>query len=766
MNIIMLTIIAISSLKVSAQNDSSKVYGCVSNEQGERLPYVSIIIKTANHTFTTATDEQGLYNITLQTNADSASITFRLMGYDMKTMHTALNEKTMCDAVLGTSPGVLLDNITVGGRSLTMHDDHVTIIPTKRQQNGANSGIGLLSNIMIPQLDVNRITGEVKSDDGTGVTLYIDGRKADKNEVEALRPKDILKIEFYDRPNNKFPNEYMNKVVNYVMRQYEYGGFIDIRTDTRWLYQGGDYKAQTSIDHKNMNYTIAAGTGFAKDKKAYSSGEETYMLQPAFMKKTVPADGMTKQNSRYALLRSAYHTDSVSLYIQAGMTSNNTPVLRHNILTDYIPSVYLPAMASNISSSKSLKPNLEIYFSKEKNNNSIDATIRYDYTRNSYHRTYTEGTNTALPITSDTHENTHEVLIQANYNRTLRHNNSVGVGILGFFNKSNTDYDGTIAVVQDIEAGGLQILPSYSQTFAGKLNLFIQAGVYAERYRVNDNKAMTKLLPRPMIAVNYRVNNRSNISMFGAIGTNEPQMELYNETEQQVNGYELMRGNPELDIVKMYFGNIRYNLYLNRFNLSVFASYNGFTDMTKELYFPENNIMVHTYVTDGTYNNISTGLNAAAYFVGKKLQLKYTLSHDAQIVTGMYSARLHYINNKISATYLTDKLSVAAYFTPKQKSLDMFPIATKEERDDYGMTVSYGDKGWFAEIGCRRIFNKSAFCTTNINYGNYSAYMRNYSNDYGRLVYLKLSYNFDFGRKTAHETIEVDTSVKSAVMKP
>ena len=63
--------------------------------------------------------------------------------------------------------------------------------------------------------------------------IYIDNRKADAKEADRLRPKDMVRVEYYDRPSASFPGE--ATVLNFITRKYDRGGYVDARTAT-YLY--------------------------------------------------------------------------------------------------------------------------------------------------------------------------------------------------------------------------------------------------------------------------------------------------------------------------------------------------------------------------------------------------------------------------------------------------------------------------------------------------------------------------------------------------
>lgn len=534
---------------------------------------------------------------------------------------------------------VVLKGVTVEGRSQIVKDDNVTYIPTKRQVDGANSGVTLLYNMMIPKLDVNRITGEVKSKDNSTVSFYIDGRKTDKAEVDGLRPKDIAKVEYYDRPSDKFPDESTNKVVNYVKREYDYGGYVDLQTDTRFLYSTGSYKAQASFDHKKMNYTIVAGTKLSKDTEVGDESTENYALSDGFMKNTIPSDKLLKDRTYYGQFRSTYKSGATRIFFQAGLNWNEIPDNRATSTVSYTPGLYPQSTSLETQSSRNISPNIKAYYYTKSGSSTMWGSLSYTYGKNKYNRSYVEGSDD--PILSDTHERTHYIDARLSYNQNLKHNNSFGVFVWGMYNKSNTEYRASTSPNQKIESFGFQLLPSYSQTIAKKLSIYLQPGFYIDKYKLNESKSITKILPRPIISLNYNINETSNLSLFTAIGTNEPAMSIYNATEQQVNQYEVMRGNPDLSIIKIYMGNLSYNLTLKNFSMSVYANYNGYSDITTAKYNVENGMMVHTYMTDGEFHDFMFGISPSVFLFNKSLQLKGGVKYSHQIIKNLYSTNNH-----------------------------------------------------------------------------------------------------------------------------
>lgn len=96
-----------------------------------------------------------------------------------------------------------LQEIVVKAPHFTIEDDHIMCIPSTQQRKHAHTGYDVLNSMMIPGVMVDRQKREVTSPFGM-VSLYINGRLADAQEIQTLRAKDIQKVEYYDLPTGKF----------------------------------------------------------------------------------------------------------------------------------------------------------------------------------------------------------------------------------------------------------------------------------------------------------------------------------------------------------------------------------------------------------------------------------------------------------------------------------------------------------------------------------------------------------------------------------
>jgi len=162
------------------------------------------------------------------------------------------------------------DEVIAKSSYLTWENNHILAIPTKEQRKHAVTGYDLLSNLMIPEMSVERSTGNVTTPAGV-LTLYIDGREVNFREVQSLRPKDISHVECFEAPTGKYAkNAY---AINIVMKPLAGGGYtqLDASQSIGYLYGDNNLISKYVIGTKSMN--LWAGCSFENPKTSMNENE-------------------------------------------------------------------------------------------------------------------------------------------------------------------------------------------------------------------------------------------------------------------------------------------------------------------------------------------------------------------------------------------------------------------------------------------------------------------------------------------------------------
>lgn len=744
----------------SAQSKTLKVSGTVKDAQDKGLVGVNIIVKSSEGTFGGVSGRNGEYEVSFIA-ADTVAVSYSYVGFQTYTFSVIANGNIKRDVIL-TDKSLTLGEVEVTASNINMKGDHVTYMPTKKQVNGANNGVMLLFNMMIPQLKVSPMENSVATSDQTSLGIFIDERQADANELARLRPKDIARVEYYEMPTGVFARSGIDRALNIVTKKYTSGGYVDVRTNTQVTYLQGNYSVQASLDKGNV--LVMAGSNVAKNDNTGSTTKNDYMFDTPFTKYMYYDFNETKNLSDYGLLRATVRGKRSYFLAQAMLAWNETPDNTAIRSVSYSDNFYPAAKSFTSSYSNGLTPSLllshQIRFNKK---DMLNWNLSYSYSRNKNRSRYEEGD--FAPIINNAKDRYHSLVAALNYLHAFGNGGQLNFELANFLNNSNSVYSGTSPSQQEMLTNEFLLISSYTHRFGKKFSLMLRFGIDVNTYKVNGMETVTKLYTRPGLNANYKIDGTSSLTLTAYAGSFTPSLSLMNEAEQRVSEYEIKRGNPNLLAGKPITSVLSYSKYWNKFSLAAYAMYNGTIDNYVNLFTIEGSNMVNTHINGGNFHSYVVGVNGVLRLLSNSLQLRLspTFSHNA--LTGTYRNKHNRFFIYSEVYYSTGAFSFSGYYTSPQTILVSSPVYSKS-KCDYGMTASWSHRGLFVQVGCSNIFNgKRDYSKNYFNYGAYNTFVKAFSRSLGAQVYLNLSYNFDFGRKVKRQDVKVNTSSNSGILK-
>lgn len=195
---------------------------------------------------------------------------------------------------------VSLEEVTIVADNVSRIGNHLVIYPNVQQKKSANSGYGVLKRLMIPGMIVDTQSNKAEAM-GMPVSFYINGQPADEKDVRMLRPKDIAKIEYHDNPTGKYAKDQI--VVNFILKEYKAGGYVQLDGLQTIGYTHGDYNLATILNRKHTTYSVFAGANYFDVGNNRTGMAEHYVLPGQTVDRTSGSGEAYSRHSEYVQFR-------------------------------------------------------------------------------------------------------------------------------------------------------------------------------------------------------------------------------------------------------------------------------------------------------------------------------------------------------------------------------------------------------------------------------------------------------------------------------
>lgn len=204
---------------------------------------------------------------------------------------------------------VELKGVTVKTENARIEPDRLVFIPGKREKNASHGGADLLLAMGLPTIRVNPADKSITTNVGEAVSTFIDYMPADKNQLVGMRTQDVKRVEVYENPQDPRFNG-ARYVVNFIMVQYEYGGYTKFDVWQNLPDPSGDYSVNSKMTYKKMTYDLSVGSHYEKDEHSSSIGQSDYKFPDYDISWYFESDERRYTcNSEFATLRAIYSDD-------------------------------------------------------------------------------------------------------------------------------------------------------------------------------------------------------------------------------------------------------------------------------------------------------------------------------------------------------------------------------------------------------------------------------------------------------------------------
>lgn len=718
-------------------------------DAGDSQPveFANIVLQTLDSAFIAGTNsnEKGAFRLEKIKPGDYRLVVSYL-GYETTYVSILGIAKSIdLGKVLLQPSSVALEEVTIKASAVRSYSDRRIAFPTDQQKQNATNGINLLSTMMLPRLQVNPLTNEVKADEGD-IQFCINGIKVEALDVQALSPKEIIRVEYHDNPGVRYGN--VAAVLDYIVKREMTGGSVNMNLSNSPVTVFGDDQVAIRLNHKKSEFGLQYSTRY-RNFNARKEALETYNF----------GDGMNMQrvlNGIPTYIMETTHNTSLNYSLVEADKYYFNATLRYSFTKERKKSHSLlyekrtPEQITDVRSggeSRSHLPSLDLYYMHTlKNKQTLTANIVGTYINTDANQNYTE-------------KEEEEVLSDVLSNVLGKKYSLIGEGIY----EKNWDFGRLSSGVKHSQAwtdntyagtvgGNTRMKQSETYLFAefsGKvkrLNYMGGVGVARSWFKQEGEDSYRYYSFRPKVSLQYNMTDNTFIRLGGSVGNTSPALSELSAIEQIIDTLQIRRGNPYLTPYMNYNTYLNYEYRKGLFTGGVNLYYWYSPDMIMEETLFENNKFIRTYANQNSWQKVSGDLNVRFGPIKNILMFNITGGVNHFISDGR-TYRHTYTNLYYTA-------SVMAMY---KKFMGMFQIGSP--RNNFvGETMHGGEnihlfmlrynQGKFtAGAGIMLPFS-SLYKREDENRNRYAPYkMESFSTSASRMLLLTFSWNFEFGRK-------------------
>lgn len=649
-----------------------------------------------------------------------------------------------------------------------------TYTPTTRQKTSAQNAIDLLRQLAIPQININLIDNAVTTPSGQNVAVYINYIPASAEEIEGLLTSDVRRVEYLDFPTDpRFQgNEH---VVNFIMQQYEYGGYTKALINENFLV--GKLSSRASIyskfAYKRMTYDLYAGASNHDIKHTGASIIGDYILENTdgepyhITRNEIFNNSHYKYNQYPVTFRAIYDSDNVQIANTVGFNFDQSPAAETSGCLSYKPAKTEEYSYNRCEpyTSRYLVWSGNYYFILPRNFHlSVSPGINYGHTNNTY-LYQTSGTDV---IVNESKENVWQFRGSATLYKKFTDRQN------GFFRawygsiSNDVSYFGSSPYDNDF-------LDTYAGAALGynisnnKWNISTDVALQWEKNKIND-QSVSEIYPLLNVSAGFSPSQKHSLRAYFHFGANYPGASEKTPNTLQQNELMYYTGNPELGLSRQVTFNLSYNwMPSNKFSVLAFAQYFGEYNLYVPVYKPYNNGMalLRKFETDGDYNRTQIGMSFNYKLLNGNLQFAASPSISFYRMTGLFDIERNPFSCNVSATYYLGNFYFQTSYQTGSLTVQGNHGVIYKDRDFYQIIAGWSWANWNIRVSAMNLFRNDWLCATNtLSTPLYSETRFANGNNFHRRLNLSIIYTFGYGKKVQRgNEVGVQSGASSAIMK-
>ena len=656
----------------------------------------------------------------------------------------------------------LLKGVTVEAARVVEKVDRQIIFPTKEQVKTASNGYDLLDNLSLPTIIVNRAERKVLSLKGGDVQIRINDVKASMQDVLALQPDEVTKVEFINVPGLKYGDSNLDAVINYQVRR-RYAGYVSGVSTMQGTKAGfnnsdGYFKYNVKKSEFSLNYSFSYRS--VEERSYESLGTYHLPTGETLHRNYLGYDSpFLYTTNNVQLGYNLSEPDKYTLNVRLNFYNHNSPVRGMNQL--YQESGKANQYLQNNRKMLEQIPSLDIYYSLNMPHdqnlalNLVGTYIGTDYQYRMREYTFNKSPDESVknaPLTDYSYDATgrkRSLIGEGTYSKNWK---QMALSVGGQYNISHTDniYVGSSNADTELKYSNLYL---FTQLQGQQKWFSYQVGVGATRSSIHQGEnGYSKWLFRPQVTLQAKASDRLSFKWSSKITSDIPSLSDLSELRQYSNSFEARDGNSGLKPFTGYNNTLSASWNIPLMSVYLEGNWTYYDKPIATSILPEKRedgsyLFVSKPKNQKSHNYKHLLLTPEVHLIKDHLDLNLMCEYQNVKTKGLdYSHEFNYFSYGAEIRYMTGNWNIGYGAYKVEKSF--WGEKTNGGEPTSNLAVTYSYKNWqfgvlglfvFYPHGCvykDELFNKYVQQKNKVRLA-----------DQGNMLVFTASFNFSHGRR-------------------
>ncbi len=468
-----------------------------------------------------------------------------------------------------SNSSVELNEVSISATGIIAGVDKYTVYPRETLLKNSASSLNVLASLSLPGLVVNPAM-RTASIDGKSIIYQINGIPKSLNQILALNPEQISRIEYSDNPSMRYQNDNAGGVINLILKEKPSGGDLYQYTLAGLTCGIVNNSTQVSYNYKDSEFTIGYDLELRDYRHNDVEREERFMAQSPTLSKVYDTNaGKMSYNTNDIILTYAYvpHQETMFLATASWNFGSNKWLTRNKNL-DFSDGLLTSSSDNNrnIKGSNSI-PSLDLYLRqelKDKSTLEVNGVLTHLKTTSDWNQDFSYSSGIYERYINNVDNKKTSVIGEVSWLKPIK-SVSLRLGVKNRYSTSHNQY--TTATDDDrteLESEDLYLYSELSgQT--GKLGYTVGYGL---RYFRVDNGSLCKDYFCNLAKVRLKLGSFGGFSANASLnfGPQLPSLGSMDDTRQVIDNLTMRAGNPTLKPAQMIIGSITASYRFNNFS--------------------------------------------------------------------------------------------------------------------------------------------------------------------------------------------------------